>query len=347
MNYWIGYLIILFFVGSGLMALLLYSYRRFPTYPFLTNIILMLISLFIIFMALEFYLKVFFAEPHAMDTLARQNWRERYANPKSYNSFGYRDIQWTEQMVADKTKIMIVGDSFVYGDGIEDVRDRFSDRLGQKLGSDHVIFNLGRGGTNTKHHIEAMVQYPYSPDILILSYFLNDIQGAALEHQWTLRPKNPEVIPWAAPLVNNSYALNFLYWRLYALLQVRQPDLTWDWYLQLYNDPDSWWVYRQQLLSICEGAKAEGIPLVVIVFPSMNHVAESQVINERIISLFQEKGVPVLDVADFITGIPTEALVASPMDAHPSELVHQLVADHLYELLVTEDLVKPVKADLN
>jgi hypothetical protein len=347
MNYWIGYLIVLFFVGSGLMALLFYSHRRFPAYPFLTNIILMLISLFIIFMGLEFYLKVFFAEPHAMDTLARQNWRERYANPESYNSSGYRDIQWTEQMVAGKTKIMIVGDSFVFGDGIENVQDRFSDRLGQMLGSDYVVFNLGRGGTNTKHHIEAMVQYPYSPDILILSYFLNDIQGAALEHQWTRRPKNPEVTPWAAPLVNNSYALNFLYWRLYTLVQARQPDLSWDWYLQLYNDPDSWWVYKQQLLSICEGAKAEEIPLVVVVFPSMNHVAESQGVNERIISLFQEKGIPVLDVADFITGIPTEALVASSMDAHPSELVHQLVADHLYELLIAEYLVKPVQADPN
>ncbi|MBN1219052.1 MAG: SGNH/GDSL hydrolase family protein [Anaerolineae bacterium] len=340
MDYWSGYVLLL---GGGvgiLIALIACLHRTRFSNSILENTILMVLVLFLTFMGLEFYFKVFFAEPDSFDTLARRNWREWYANPKTYNSLGYRDEEWTDDKVAGKIKVMVVGDSFVYGDGIENVNHRFSNRLAQKLGGDYVVFNLGKGGTNTQHHIEAIVNYPYSPDILILSYVFNDIMGAVLERQWLTRPVQAEISPVLAPLVNNSYSFNFLYWRVFHLLQSGQPDIMWDWYLSVYDDPDSWWLHQQQLLSIYEGAQVEQIPLLVVVFPSMNYTKQSQVVTERIISLYKERDIPVLDVANLIEGIPTEELMVSPTDAHPSELVHQLVADKLYEMFVAEGLVK-------
>jgi hypothetical protein len=237
---------------------------------------------------------------------------------------------------------MVVGDSFVYGDGIELPDDRFSKRLAKMLGDNYVVFNLGLGGTNTKHHIDAIVNYPYSPDILVFTYVFNDITGAALERQWIDRPGRVGVrfLPELPLLVNNSYAFNFLYWRLHRLLQVGQPDFRWLWYLSLYNDDESWWVHQQQLLTIYEGAQSEQIPLIVVVFPSLDHPEETEVVTERVINLFRERGVPTLDVADLIEGIPKKELMASPVDAHPSELVHGLVADALYEMFEEEGLVK-------
>jgi hypothetical protein len=208
------------------------------------------------------------------------------------------------------------------------------------LGPHYVVFNLGKGGTNTKHHIEAILKYPYHPDILILSYVFNDIQGAVLEQQWLNRPKNPSAPRWLAPLIKNSYALNFLYWRAYRLLEANQPDTTWGWYLSVYNEPDSWWIHQQQLLSISEGAKSEKIPLFVVVFPSLNYPAATQVVTQRIVKLFQENNVSVLDVTNLIQGIPTKELIDSATDAHPSELVHELVAEALYKQLTAAGLVK-------
>ena len=340
MSYWIGYFLILLILGGGMITLLIYLHRTKRSSTLLMNLVLAALSIFVTLMGLEFYLKVFFTQPDTFDTLARQNWRERYANRKTYNSLGYRDVEWTNSEVAGKIKVMVVGDSFVYGDGIEDVKDRFSNRLAQKLGDDYAVFNLGKGGTDTKHHIEAIVNYPYSPDILVLSYFVNDILGAVLEHQWLDRPGRPRVPSLLAPLVNNTYTFNFLYWRSVHLLQAGQPDTTWDWYLSVYNDPDSWWIHQQQLLSIYEGAQSEQIPLIVVVFPSMDHPEKSQVVTERIVNLYEEKGVPVLDVTDLIEDIPKKELIASPTDVHPSELVHKLVADRLYEMLVEAGLVK-------
>jgi hypothetical protein len=340
MNYWFGYFSLLFLVGGGLITLLLYLHRKYPTHPNWVNLTLMIFALFIVFMGLEFYFKVFFTEPDSWDTLARSNWRQRYANPATYNSFGYRDVEWTTAKIAGKTKVMVVGDSFVFGDGIEKPQDRFPDRLAQKLGPDYAVFNLGRGGTNTKHHIEAVINYPYPPDILILSYCLNDIAGATLEQQWLKRPKNPQILPPLVPLVKNSYAFNFLYWRVSHLLATQQADTTWEWYLSIYNEPDSWWIYKQQLSTLIEGARAQKIPLLVVVFPSMDSPTESQVVTKRVIKFLAENKVPVLDVADLIQGIPTKELMVSSTDAHPSELVHSLVAEELYNRLVAGGLVK-------
>jgi len=341
MNYWVTYLLVLLLGGAGMIALLIYFHRTKTSKPFLTNIILAVLTLFLTFMGLEFYFKLFFAEPDSIGTLARENWRDRYTSPDTLNSLGYRDREWTDDMVRGKTKVMVVGDSFVYGDGIENPEERFSNRLGQKLGDDYVVFNLGKGGTNTKHHINAILKYPYSPDILVLSYVINDIAGSVLERQWINRPgSGPRVLPELPLLVNNSYAFNFFYWRLHRMMQAGQPDARWAWYLSVYNDPDSWWIHQEQLLSIYEGAQSEQIPLFVVVFPSMDYTEESLVVTERIIDLYEKKGVPTLDVAELIEEIPKKDRMASAVDAHPSELVHSLVADALYEMFVEEGLVK-------
>jgi hypothetical protein len=341
MIYWAGYLIILIGITAGLVALLVYFFRSNKP-PLLVNATLMLLSTFLILMGLEFFFKVFYAEPDSIGTLARENWRERYANRADRNSLGYRDVEWNNEMVAGKTKVMVVGDSFVYGDGIEYPEDRFSNILGQKLGDDYVVFNLGKGGTNTKHHINAIVKYPYAPDILVLSYVINDIKGSVLEEQWLNQPGGaPRILPEIHWLERSSYAFNFFYWRLERLLQTQAdlPDSQWEWLLSIYNHPDSWWIHQQQLEAIYKGAQSQQIPLLVVVFPSMDYTEESMVVTERILEFYQQRQVSTLDVAAVIQEIPPRERMASAVDAHPSELVHLRVAEALYQLFLEDGLV--------
>ena len=338
MNYWVGYFLILFLGGSGLITLLFYLHRVKTSYPHLENSILMRLTLFLTLMGAELYFKVFFAQPDALATLAAQNWYRRYYDG-TINSLGYRDIEWTRDMVEGKIKVMVVGDSFVEGVGIESPQDRFPDLLARKLGLDYVVFNIGKRRANTVEEIEAIIKYPYAPDILILSYFVNDIDNVRWWYNLD-RAAGPSAPLLLSPLVKNSYAFNFLYWRLFRLFQAGQPDAEWTHLLKLYNDPNAWWLHRQDLLSIHEGAKAQRIPFVVVVFPSINRTQESAVVTERVIKLFEEKGAPVLDVAPLIAGLPTDELVASPVDPHPSELVHRLVAEALYEMFLELGLAK-------
>jgi len=280
----------------------------------------------------------FFAEPDAINTLARRNWYARYLPQRAKNSLGYRDQEWSDELVADKTKVMVVGDSFVEGLGIENPDDRFSGLLAQQLGSNYVVFNLGDSGSNTGNQIEALLQYPYSPDILIWSYFVNDIEGKA-GLKWLEKPPLDQLPPPWSPF-ENSHALNFLYWRIYRLSRANEPDAYWAWLLSIYNDPEAWWLYRQQLLSIYEGAKSEQVPLIVVVFPGMQDAAKTTVVTDRVVDLFESQGVATVEVFELVEHIPCEQLMASPVDPHPSELVNRLVADALYEIMMKKGLVQ-------
>ena len=66
---------------------------------------------------------------------------------------------------------------------------------------------------------------------------------------------------------------------------------------------------------------------------------KSRVVTDRIINLYCEKGVSIVDVAELIKDIPEKDRMASPVDAHPNELVNNLVANALYELFVQNGLV--------
>ena len=331
MTYWFYFLLLLFLGGSSLTALVIYWHRT--NHLRLTNITLLALALFLMLMAAEFYFKVFFAQPDAFGTFARQNWYARYYSG-TFNSLNYRDKEWTADMVQGKIKVMVVGDSFVEGVGIEYPQDRFPDKLAQKLGQDYVVFNLGKQGASTTQEIEAIVNYPYSPDILILSYFVNDIEGVA----WQFNLYEPPKVS-SPPLARHSYALNFVYWRLARLFGWHHLEDRWNWWLSLYDDPRVWWQHQQELLALYEGAKSQQIPLIVVVFSAMNALDQSRPVAQRVVNLFEEKGVPVLDVTNLIQDIPTSQLVASPVDSHPSELVHMLVANALYDLLVDHGLI--------
>lgn len=337
MGYWFGYLIILFLGGGGLIWLLTYLRQAKKPRPLFENLTLTVLTLFLTLMGLELYFKVFFAQTDTIPTLAERNWREQYYDG-TFNSLGYRDVEWTDEVVAGKIKVMVVGDSFVEGVGIEYPEDRFSNRLAQKLGPDYVVFNLGKSGANTAGEIEAITHFPYRPDFLVFSYFPNDIEGTAAWQRGLARPPNIEISPLLLPLVKNSYTFNFLYWRLFRLWQAGQPDTKWLWFLSLYDNPEVWWLHQQELLSIYQGAQSEQVPLIVVVFPSMNHIEESQVVTKRIVALYEERGVPTLDVTKLIKGIPTAELMASPVDSHPNERVHALVAEALYQMFVDTGL---------
>jgi hypothetical protein len=329
MNYWLGFCAILLISTFSSFALIKQSYRR---WPFMANLALSCLMFIWAGMAVEFYFKVFFAQSDAyFFTLAAQNWQARYWQP--VNSLDYRDHEWTAAEVAGKRKIMVVGDSVAAGVGINNYQDRFSNQLNRLLGDDTVVFNVASSGWNTRQETEAMIKYPYHPDVIILSYFINDIEGAAyhqgIERQ-TLVAK--PTFPLSA-LVNNSYALNFIYWRYVRWGQ--QEGLTdyLAWVVDLFHNQEVWWVHQQELQTIYDGAKSEGIPLIVVVFPYPTDLAKSQIINQPVLDFFNSRGVKTLDVAPLLAHYPPQDLMASSVDAHPNELVHRLVAEQLYKLL--------------
>ncbi len=338
MDYWIAYTIILILgitLGVGMIVFVHRYWKNSPAVSKLTqNITLSLLTVFLILMVAEVFLKLFFAQSDGWSgyTLSSQNWFERYWVT---NSMGYRDVEWSEEDLRSKRKILVVGDSFAAGQGIENVEDRFSNVLGNKLGNDYLAMNIATFGVSTKEEIDRLRGFPYKPEILILQYFINDIRYAANERNASPPELNIEPWPIFKPLVRNSHVVNFIYWRSVRLIGphfFQMNNLAW--LKEVYNRPDIWWLHQQELLTIYEGAASERVKLIVVVFPSMVDVEQSRELTAKVVDFFEERQVPVLDVTDLIENVPPKQLVANSLDAHPSEWVHQQVADALYEMVI-------------
>ncbi len=101
-----------------------------------------LVATAVTLVAIELAFKFFFAQSDGMSfTLAAKNWRERHWRP--LNAQGFRDREWRPAELRGRRRIAVVGDSIVAGAGIERVADRFSDRLGSKLGDGYAVLTSG------------------------------------------------------------------------------------------------------------------------------------------------------------------------------------------------------------
>ncbi|MBI1881358.1 MAG: SGNH/GDSL hydrolase family protein [Chloroflexi bacterium] len=331
--YWLVFFILTFLIISLVLNIILlfrfiWKNESSKSRRLAQNISLSVFTFLVVLMLVEFFFKVFFAQSDEFNyTLASKNWIDRYWRE---NSLGYRDREWTPELLKGRTKIMVLGDSFVAGIGIENEADRFSDLLGQRLDENYAVMNVGSNGANTKDEIQNALAYPYTPDVIILSFYINDIQSTAKDMGF----KQPTLQTTGPFLVNYSYALNFFYWRIYRLGPQEWNNQYWDWLLSLYHNPDIWRVYQGELLQIADFIKQRKGRLIVVVFPHLLAVEESQPITSRVVKLYTDRGVPVVNVTEMVAGMNPTELIASPVDAHPNEFVHHLVAEKLYQLVL-------------
>lgn len=293
---------------------------------------------------MEIGFKLFYVQSDGINfTLSSQAWVEKYWHP--INSLGYRDFEWTEENLVGRIRVAVVGDSFVTGYGINYVEDRFANRLGQRLGDDYAVMVIARNGWSTGQELNALKKHPFPPDIVVLSYYLNDILPDGYSHGYS-PPEDLLIYPpnWARPLVDNSYLANFVYWRAFRWRvfgnPLNRPEIQgYDAYRRaVYEDPAVWAAHRQRLWEFSDYVQSQGMAFYVVVFPDMLDVAGTRDLASMVAEEFRTMGVPVLEVADLVDEMPTNRRIVSKVDTHPSVEVHRIVADALYDLIFSESM---------
>ena len=267
-------------------------------------------------------------------TLASQRWNAKYYRP--VNSYGYRDVEHDQKEFATKELVEVVGDSFVAGHGIPHIEDRFSNILQKKLGSEFVVVNIARNGWNTSDELKAVQSYPYKPKKIILSYFINDILGAAerLGHGSPVRVEPPanKVVRY---IVDHSYTFNFAYWRLYRFHNTQLGEKYWTYIENAYLDATIWGEHEQELLRFVTYAQKEQINLSVVLFPNLADVKRSAPFTSKVAGFFRAHNVPVLDLEPLVEGRDPKSLTVNSLDSHPNEALNKEVADLLMNQIQT------------
>jgi hypothetical protein len=282
----------------------------------------------------EVYFRYFYADSGWGFTLAHKNWE---ANCWHLNAAEFRDRDWQANDFEGRTNIAILGDSFASGWGVCNPEDRFGDVLAEQLGDDYAVMNLAIPGTSTPQQLEILQnQSPTRPDIVMLQYFLNDIElaSASVSRMW--------VADFVTPPAENSIATethlgNFAYWAIYPLTRTVNATFEgsyWQWQYETYDNFEIWQIHERQLNEFIDYIESIDAELYVVIFPNMEDPVGSVPYVDRVKFVFENRGYTenIMTLYDEVAGWDfTQPLVASPRDAHPSAAFHRFLGGLLYE----------------
>lgn len=163
--------------------------------------------------------------------------------------------------------------------------------------------------------------------MLVLSYYINDISGAANALGHTVPPFRPYAnLPWPIAWgVARSYLLDFLYW-----LQP-QADLASEarFLERCFTWPEVVALHQQDLQKLVDWAREHDCALIAVVFPSLPQLESSGPWLAPALATFAQNGVPTVDVTPLVRDLAPDERVVNSNDSHPSPRVHALVAEAL------------------
>ncbi|MCA0453566.1 MAG: SGNH/GDSL hydrolase family protein [Chloroflexi bacterium] len=278
----------------------------------------------------EAYFRFVYAESDGLPTLASRNWLARYWQT---NTDGYRDIEWTDEQLIGRKTVLILGDSFAAGWGIDNPEQRFGNVLAQQLGDNYAVVNLGKEGASTVVETANLLAYPAATaEVVVLQYYLNDIETAALSIGL-----NPQLDPTGdmPAWVNESYLANFLYWRLVARFRPQQQGTQtyWDWLYSMYDNATVWSIHAEQLKAFADAVESKGAKLIIVIFPNMLDPTRSVPYVDRVAQAFEAWGYDsanIIKLFDATAAMPLQERIVSERDAHASAAFNRIVGDMLY-----------------
>ncbi|MBK8026138.1 MAG: SGNH/GDSL hydrolase family protein [Chloroflexi bacterium] len=309
-------------LAIGILLITLLVQRRAPALRRAAGgLLVTYFTLILLFGAGEVFFRCCFAQSENTVSKATLNWLDRNWR---VNSLGFRDREWTSDMWTGKTTILVTGDSFTAGWGIDDPADRYTDVLASRLGSDYTVMNLGIYGTSTPEQLDLLESHPVQmPDVVIMQYFLNDINYTMLSQGVLPTPKPAPA--WA----EESYLLNFFYNRLIGRLI--DPHYNRDWWSENYAAYDNavlWDLHRAEIEAYIDHVDSVGARLIVVIFPNMLDPVRSIPYVDRVAQAIEATGHDeILKLFDAAAAWTPQERMVSPQDTHPSVAFHHFVGD--------------------
>ncbi|MBE2269222.1 MAG: SGNH/GDSL hydrolase family protein [Anaerolinea sp.] len=300
-----------------------------------TGVLITLTTIAILFFAAETYMRIFYVTTDGYGfTAMNYHWYQNFYWGH-YNSVGYRDYE--PQTGEGITHVAVLGDSFAMGHGINDIDATFPQLLEHELGQGYDVNVIAQSGWDTDIELYQLQQYPIKPDIVILSYYLNDIdyllQAPELNPDSRFDfPDNP-ALSW---FILNYFVPNYIY---YNLLQFTSVDRNSNFLLDLVNahTNESYWSEQaQRLYEIKVWADQNNVRLIMLLWPHITAVDASAPAVRQVGNFMRQQGVTVVDMSEPIKANPSAGLIVNRFDTHPGVVAQRLAADALYAAIQAE-----------
>lgn len=238
------------------------------------------------------------------------------------NSLGLRNAEIEPEKPEGTTRILMLGDSIVFGWGVDQDKtmsvDLAHDLAAGGFGPAEVI-NTGVGNYNTAMEVAYFLKSgaQLKPDIVVLNYFINDAEPTP-----TYTP-----VPWYAKRFY-AYAVTGGAWDIVKRTFLGGPEWK-DYYAGLYADGrPGWTVARDNIRSLAAYCREHGIRLVMTNIPELHELKPYPFadINAKLAGLAQAENIEYLDFLPALAAEPPASLWVTAPDPHPNAKAHALMA---------------------
>jgi len=270
----------------------------------------------------------------------------------SINSKGWRDVEHSYDKPPGTFRIVVIGDSFVFGAGGVEAGNRFSDLLGRSAKNIEVINMAVPGyGADQEYQILKDEGLKYHPDLVLLCAFYNDFSESFSTINPSIgRPKgyfslDGDQLVFHPPHFSIFYKLSqYSYVLGMADLALSKISGTY-WQAQHRQH----WVMNQQLRrntftqiyrSADQLCRQRGINFVLVYLPFQQQTI-SMVIQHVMSELAAGDGLKALDLMDTMRQADAVQTAYFQHDIHFNEHGNQVVAKALLQYLAANQLLPP------
>lgn len=273
------------------------------------------------------------------------------SNPRGYfdgdltltyrlNNFGLRGPDYTVERRPGVKRIMVLGDSFTFGEGVRQ-EDTFCHRLEEILRNDKGIgvevLNFGVSGWSTVCELNYLRHegVTFKPDLVLLVYVLNDTSPKS-----GLDVFQEFIDVYERRALRHSYVLSFACMKYCQRRYLRRyvKDVVQEAHYRMYT-----WEESFAALAACKQvAASHGAGFAVAIFPFMYDLSPRcpfrdlhLMVRDRCV----EYGIDVCDLLPAFIGNRHSDLWVHPSDPHPNEKGHAIAAGALADFVVAHNLL--------
>lgn len=266
-------------------------------------------------------------------TLPSRRWFLLYT---TQNSWKCRDREWAVPKPPGVYRVALVGDSYVFGWGVEDVNDRMTERLAQRF--DAVapraveVLNVAKGGWGTKDQVKPVSDIidVLGVDEVVLCFLPNDIEKLIPKPEFG----DPTLPPQQSFFnLDSSCVLDYLYRRVYTPMK---PVVTHyhDWLAGGFRNPQVMAELEDSVDAMIAKCSETGVKFRVVLLPFIKTGGrewDSKQVHAIARGVFERRGVEVVDLLPTIAGREPGRLVVNRDDAHPNAEANRLFAERIWE----------------
>lgn len=265
------------------------------------------------------------------------------------NNLGFRQTpSGKDASAAGVTRIVFLGDSFTFGDGIERGKDRFTDLIESRLNADDAsgggarrfhTYNAGVSGSRPNHWVRYFERLlpAYKPDLVLAIFFLRDGTNLCTSLRCHRRTIEEIRAKYESRLFHRVSSLARLYYarKIMREFSVGYRDQVLNSYLGTDGQRTIWVDQQEALRDIRDRCWALGAEFHLIIFPMLFDLDRYPYgpVEDEISRFAREADIRCFSLLEGFRGRDARSLWVAAHDQHPNEQGHRIAADTLYPYL--------------